>query len=282
MATATQLSERPAIIYPDSDGLPMAENTLQYEWIVTIKGGLDAIFLHDPNVFVAGDLLWYPVKGEPGIRRAPDAMVAIGRPKGYRGSYKQWEEENLPPQVVFEILSPGNSPVEMDLKFQFYQQYRVEEYYVYDPDSGSLEGWLRAGNRLEEIPQMAGFVSPRLRIRFEPADGPDNLTIFGPDDTRFLTFTEWVEKSKADQRLFESERERAQAADRRAEEQTRLVAAARQRADDERQRADDERQRADDERQRADDERQRAEVAAQLAACLAARLQELGIEPESE
>jgi hypothetical protein len=44
-------------LYPDSDGRPMAENTLQYEWIVTIKGNLDALFCNDPNVFVAGDLL---------------------------------------------------------------------------------------------------------------------------------------------------------------------------------------------------------------------------------
>jgi Uma2 family endonuclease len=145
MTTATQLSERPEIDYPDSDGLPMADNTLQYEWIVTIKGGLDAIFLDDPNVFVAGDLLWYPVKGEPKIRTAPDAMVAIGRPKGYRGSYKQWEEGNLAPQVVFEVLSPGNRLREMIRKFNFYQQYGVEEYYIYDPDNGSLDGWLRRG-----------------------------------------------------------------------------------------------------------------------------------------
>jgi Uma2 family endonuclease len=113
MTTATKLSERPEIDYPDSDGLPMADNTLQYEWIVTIKGGLDAIFLDDSNVFVAGDLLWYPVQGEPEIRTAPDATVAIGRPKGYRGSYKQWEGGNLAPQVVFEVLSPGNRPREM-------------------------------------------------------------------------------------------------------------------------------------------------------------------------
>ena len=237
MKTATQLSERPVIEYPDSDGLPMADNTLQYEWIVTIKGGLDAIFLNDPNVFVAGDLLWYAVKGEPSIRRAPDVMVAIGRPKGYRGSYKQWEENNLAPQVVFEILSPNNTAVEMDLKFQFYQKYGVEEYYVYDPDNGPLEGWLRVGNRLDRVPQMAGFISPRLQIKFDPGEGPDNLRIFGPDGTPFLTFAEWVEKSKTDQRSAEAERARALAADRRAEEQGRLVAAERQRTDDQRKRA---------------------------------------------
>jgi hypothetical protein len=136
-------------------------------------------------------------------------MVAIGRPKGCRGSYKQWEEENIAPQVVFEVLSPGNSPTEMDLKFQFYQQYGVLEYYVYDPHNGPLDGWLRAGDRLVSVPEMAGFVSPRLKIRFEPGKGPNNLRIFGPDGTRFLTFAEWVQKAKADQRLAEAERKRA-------------------------------------------------------------------------
>src|SRR5271166_2796628 len=90
------LPRRP-IIYPDDDGQPMAENTLQFEWIVTIQGGLDAEFANDPNVFVAGDLLWYPVEGEPKIRQAPDAMVVLGRPQGYRGSYKQWEEDGIAP-----------------------------------------------------------------------------------------------------------------------------------------------------------------------------------------
>jgi Uma2 family endonuclease len=247
MTTAIQIPERPTIDYPDSDGLPMADNTLQYEWIVTIKGGLDAIFVDNPDVFVAGDLLWYPVKGEPTIRSAPDAMVAFGRPKGYRGSYKQWEEEGVAPQVVFEVLSPGNRLREMIRKFQFYEQYGVEEYYIYDPDRGTLDGWRRRGDHLEEISEMANFVSPRLGIRFDPGPGPDNLRIFGPDGARFLTFAEWVEKSKTDQR-------RADAAVERAEEQTQLAAI---------------------ERQRADDERKRAER-------LAARLREQGIDPDIE
>ena len=224
MTTAIQIPERPPIEYPDSDGLSMADNTLQYEWIVTLKGGLDAIFVDDPNVFVAGDLLWYPVKGEPTIRSAPDAMVALGRPKGYRGSYKQWEEEDVPPQVVFEVLSPGNRPREMIRKFQFYEQYGVEEYYIYDPDHGNLDGWRRRADHLEAISEMANFISPRLGIRFDPGPGPDNLRIFGPDGVRFLTSAEWVEKSKTDQR-------RAEAALESAAEQIRLAAVERQRAD---------------------------------------------------
>jgi Uma2 family endonuclease len=60
-------------------------------------------------------------------------MVAIGRPKGHRGCYKQWEEGGIAPQVVFEVLSPSNSVKEMNDKRAFYDTYGVEEYYVYDP-----------------------------------------------------------------------------------------------------------------------------------------------------
>ena len=108
MASAAATSPRAGIVYPDSDGLPMAENTLQYRWIVTIVGGLEHLFADDPDVFVAGDLFWYPVEGHPEIVAAPDAMVAFGRPKGDRMSYMQWEEAGVPPQVVLEVLSPSN------------------------------------------------------------------------------------------------------------------------------------------------------------------------------
>src|ERR687886_1873665 len=102
------VQQLPALIYPDSDGQPMADNTKQFRLIVVIKENLELLFANVADVFVAGDLLWYPVEGDNKLRQAPDAMVVFGRPKGDRGSYKQWEEENIPPQVVFEILSPGN------------------------------------------------------------------------------------------------------------------------------------------------------------------------------
>src|SRR5262245_45803750 len=102
------LSPSRAIVYPDSDGKPMADNALQFRWIVTIKEGLDRVFSDRSDIFVAGDLLWYPVEGHPEICQAPDALVAFGRPRGDRGSYKQWEEGGVAPQVVFEVLSPNN------------------------------------------------------------------------------------------------------------------------------------------------------------------------------
>lgn len=112
-----------AIVYPDSDGQPIADNTLQFEWIVIFKNNTEILLADNPNVFVAGDLFWYPVEGDPKIRMAPDLMVVFGRPKGYRGSYKQWEEGGIPPQVVVEVLSPGNTLKEMAHKLEFYDQY---------------------------------------------------------------------------------------------------------------------------------------------------------------
>ena len=89
MSTQTLPGTPAEIEYPDSDGQPMSDNTLQFKWIVLIKEGLETLFRHDLNVFVAGDLLWYPEERKPKIRQAPDVMVVLGRPKGERGSYKQ-------------------------------------------------------------------------------------------------------------------------------------------------------------------------------------------------
>jgi Uma2 family endonuclease len=217
MSTLITPSRRSQIEYPDSDGEPMAENTLQFQWIVTIKEGLEALFRNNPSVFVAGDLFWYPVEGKPGVRTAPDTMVAFGRPKGHRGSYKQWEEAGVAPQVVFEVLSPSNRPAETIRKFRFYEQYGVDEYYIYNPDNGDLSGWLRGNVGLEEIQNMNGYTSPRLGIRFEPGEGPDALRIIGPDGRAFATYLELFEDREAQRQRAEAESQRAEAESQRAE-----------------------------------------------------------------
>src|SRR5262245_45900823 len=130
MSTLTKSNEKPVIDYPDSDGELMSDNTEQFDWIVAIKLGLELIFADNPEVFVAGDLLWYPVEGDNKTRIGPDALVAFGRPKGRRGSYMQWREGGIAPQVVFEVLSPGNRQAEMVNKWRFYDRFGVEEYYL--------------------------------------------------------------------------------------------------------------------------------------------------------
>ena len=199
------------VIYPDSDGNPMSDNTLQFQWIVTIKENIEIIHKNSPDVFVAGDLLWYPVEGSNKIRQAPDTMVVIGRPKGYRGSYQQWKEDDIAPQVVFEVLSPGNRRGEMARKLEFYNQYGVEEYYEYDPYNIELVGWQRQNGSLKVIESaMDGWVSPRLDIRFEVTS--ETLEIYRPDGSRFLTPVELSDRlEETSQQLSEASQQLSEA-----------------------------------------------------------------------
>ncbi len=205
---------QPEIIYPESDGQPMADNTEQFHWIVIIKENLERLFAGIANVFIAGNLLWYPVQGSL-QSMAPDVMVIFGRPKGKRGSYQQWLEANIHPQVVFEILSPSNSATEMSNKFLLYQQYGVEEYYIYYPQRVELSGFLRRGDILEAIDQMQGWVSPRLGIRFELK--PDTLEIYRPDGEKFLTSIELDQLTQQERLRAEQEHQRAEQEHQRAE-----------------------------------------------------------------
>jgi len=195
------------VTYPDSDGQPMSDNTKQFRWIVVVQQNFEWLYADEPNVFVAGDLLWYPVEGNNRIRTAPDIFIAFGRPKGDRGSYQQWKEGNIPPQIVFEILSPGNRKTEMEKKLLFYERHGVEEYYLYDPDTNDLEGWIRTEGYLENIDSLENWVSPRSRIRFDLSG--EELQIFRPDGARFLSYTEIAQQ--AEQSRLEAEQSRLEA-----------------------------------------------------------------------
>jgi Uma2 family endonuclease len=192
------------IVYPDSDGQPMADNTKQAHWIVVFFGNLAALFDARPDVFVAMDNLWYPVESEPEVRVAPDVYVVFGRPKGHRSSYKQWEEGNVPLTVVIEILSPKNTVVEMDRKLDFYDEHGTEEYYLYDPDTNHLTAYIRQGQAFRKVRPVQGFVSPRLGIRFD-LSGPE-LVVHGPDGRPFLTFEQLkAARDQAEQRASQAE-----------------------------------------------------------------------------
>ncbi len=177
-----------AIVYPESDGQPMADNSIQFRWIVVLFNNLAALFHEAADVYVAGNLFWYPLQGESEIRQAPDVMVVFGRPKRDRSSYKQWEEDNVPVQVVFEILSPGNDGKEMVDKALFYEEFGVEEYYLYDPERNQLSVWRRQGQAWRRVWKPDGWVSQRLGIRLD-LSGPE-LIVYRPDGQRFRTFEE--------------------------------------------------------------------------------------------
>jgi hypothetical protein len=104
----------------------------------------------------------------------------------------------------------------MDEKRRFYEKYGAEEYYVLYPDfPAHLQGWRRAGESLARVPDMNGFVSPRLGARFEVARG--SVAVFRPDGTPFLSFVELgalqertAEQLEETRRAAEEERQRAE------------------------------------------------------------------------
>lgn len=194
--------------YPEDDGLPMSDNTWQFNMIVLLHGGLDAIFRDREDVFVAGNHLIYAVKGRNDVRQAPDVYVAYGAPRMPRGSYKVWEENGIFPQVVFEVWSPNNRQSAMADKRDFYERYGAEEYYIVYPDFPMhVDAWRRDGDKLVLLRDATTGVSPRLGIRFELDGG--YLTVYGPDGRPFLAPADLVAERAAAERAAEEERDRA-------------------------------------------------------------------------
>jgi Uma2 family endonuclease len=207
------------VVYPESDGKPTADNTRQFDWILKLAANLRVLFADRPDVFVSGNQFWYPVEGEPQTVQAPDVYVVFGRPKGHRGSWKQWEEEGVPLTVVFEVLSPRNTYWEMADKLAFYTDHGVEEYYVFDPDLSRLEAFVRRGTALLRIRgSLHGHVSPRLGVQFD-LSGPEMVVRY-PNGRPFLAMEELdQQRITAEQ---QAENARNQAADTR-KQATRLA-----------------------------------------------------------
>ena len=233
MIAPQQTLEPDTVVYPDSDGKPMAENTRQAEWIVTIMGNLACQYRDEPNVFVAMDNFIYPVRGKNTLCTAPDIYVAFGRPKGHRGSYKTWLEGGIFPQVIFEILSPSNSQREMDEKHDFYFRHGAEEFYIYDPDENTLEGYIQTDSGITIVEDWKTFVSPRMGIRFELVEM--DLHIYGANGQRFRTFEEVGERAAQ----ADAEAKRAKQAVQKAKRETERAKKAVERAKQAGQRADD-------------------------------------------
>lgn len=155
------------------------------------------------------------LKVTPKYSLAPDILVAFGRLKGDRGSYQQWQENNIPPQVVFEILSPGNRVKKMVEKLRFYERYGAEEYYIYDRDGIELTGLIRSETGLVVIDQIHNWISPHLRIRFDMSG--EELQIYRSDGQPFASYVEIAQRAEqAEQRVeqavskLEQQRQRAE------------------------------------------------------------------------
>jgi Uma2 family endonuclease len=142
-------SEQYEVVYPDSDGEPMAETGIHVRTILHLYGALLNHYRRREDVYIAADMFLYYEKGNPKARKTPDVMVIHGVSNApERRSFRVWEEGAVP-SVVFEISSKATWMEDLVTKSVLYARLGVKEYFIFDPLEEYLEETLQ-GFRLED------------------------------------------------------------------------------------------------------------------------------------
>ena len=220
----TALNPENEIIYPVSDGEPLAET---YDHLYAILVTLEVLrqYLHGQQATVLADQFLYYAQGLPRLRVAPDVMVIFDVKPGGRDSYKIWEEGKVP-SVIFEMTSKSTQQEDQVLKKHLYAQIGVQEYWLFDPKGEWLDSPL-IGYQLfrdEYIPiedlrsQVLGLqlsVESKL-IQFHDLESGQRLLM--PSELGDELTREKLARSKAEENVRRAE-ERATQAEAQAEQE---------------------------------------------------------------
>jgi Uma2 family endonuclease len=134
------------MLYPDSDGQPIADNDQQYQTMVDTRFALQQKF-RDQDAYAGANLLIYFQEGDPTKSIAPDVFVALDVPRGRRRTFLTWLE-GQPPNVVLEIASPRTWKSDVSWKKGLYLGLGVQEYFLFDPNGEYFQPLLQ-GFQLE-------------------------------------------------------------------------------------------------------------------------------------
>lgn len=176
MSLVTPVPIKEDVIYPESDGEPMAETDPHRKEMTAIIEALDDYFRDVSDVYVSGNLFIYYEEGDPGASVAPDVFVVKGVPKGNRRTYKLWEEGEAP-DVVIEVTSRKTRLEDQGKKRALYALLGVREYFMYDPLDEyldpPLQGYRLADGEYDRMrPTEAGaFQSQELGLNLRLEDG---------------------------------------------------------------------------------------------------------------
>ena len=202
------------IVYPSSDGEPLAETSVHVDAIIDAVVILRQL-LAERAIVLADQFLYY-AQGFPKLRVAPDIMVIFDVPPGARDNYKTWEEGQVP-AVIFEITSEGTRKQDQEAKKTLYEQLEVQEYWLFDPKGEWIPEQLR-GYRLQDdgYAAIADGRSEPLQLRLQ-VDGA--LIGFYREDTgeKLLAPGELVQALRAETLARQSAEERAERERQRAD-----------------------------------------------------------------
>jgi Uma2 family endonuclease len=210
----------------------MGETDVHIDALIYLREALKDYFRETPQLYVAGNMLFYYEEGNPAACVAPDVFVVQGVAKHERRTYKLWEE-GRPPAVVFEITSRSTRLEDLGTKRALYAMLGVQEYFLYDPLGEYLRPPLQ-GYRLQEgeYQRMSllgheGFVSQVLGLELRLEDS--RLRVVHPATyERLLTPAE----AQAARRVAEARAIEEAAARQAAEERAVQEATARQAAEE--------------------------------------------------
>jgi Uma2 family endonuclease len=146
LSSISNSAPRPEIVYPSSDGAPLAE-TFDHLYVIMTTVAMLMNYLKGQQATVLADQYLYYAQGFPRLQVAPDVMVIFNVQPGGRDNYKTWEEGQVP-AVVFEVTSPGTRIQDDIDKKNLYESIGVTEYWQFDPRGEWIPEKLR-GYRLQ-------------------------------------------------------------------------------------------------------------------------------------
>ena len=142
-----------AIVYPDSDGMPLPDGEYQAPLYRKLVLTLELHFQDAPGVRVNGDTFIYYIEDNPHRSVSPDCYVVFGLSEDAQESIKRnntyllWEV-GKPPDFVLEIASESTARVDLGRKRDLYADLGVSEYWRYDETGGEFYGEPLVGERL--------------------------------------------------------------------------------------------------------------------------------------
>jgi Uma2 family endonuclease len=84
--------------------------------------------------------------------RGPDVFFVDHVPGGRREAWVAWEEGGRLPDLIVELLSPSTERIDRKTKMALYAQvFRTRDYFLFDWDKETLEGYRLAGTAYEPI-----------------------------------------------------------------------------------------------------------------------------------
>ena len=145
----------PAIVYPETDGMPLPDGEYQAPLYVRTVGTLRTHFRNTPGARVNGDTFIYYVEGDPHRSVSPDCYVVFGLTDAAlhslslegNNTYLLWEV-GKPPDFILEIGSSSTARTDLGSKRDLYAELGVGEYWRFDATGGEFYGEALVGERL--------------------------------------------------------------------------------------------------------------------------------------